>query len=52
MEKALVSISQGDVDVQRRIRTIRGVQVMIDRDLCSTFAPVDIPEKLTKLQMS
>lgn len=37
MEKALVSIPEEDVDVQRRIRTVRGVQVMLDRDLALLY---------------
>ena len=36
-EKALVSIPEGDIEVQRRIRTLRGVQVMLDRDLALLY---------------
>lgn len=37
MGNALVTIPEGDVDVQRRIRTVRGVQVMLDRDLALLY---------------
>ena len=37
MGNALVTIPEGDVDVQRRIRTVRGVQVILDRDLALLY---------------
>ena len=37
MKKELVQIPNGEVEIQRQIRTIRGVQVMLDRDLAELY---------------
>ena len=33
MKQELVQIPNGELEIQQRIKTIRGVQVMLDRDL-------------------
>ena len=37
MKKELVQIPNGELEIQRQIRTIRGVQVMLDRDLAKLY---------------
>ena len=37
MKKELVQIPNGELEIQRQIRTIRGIQVMLDRDLAKLY---------------
>ena len=37
MKQELVQIPDGELEIRQRIRTIRGVQVMLDRDLAELY---------------
>ena len=37
MKRELVQISNGELEIRQRIKTIRGVQVMLDRDLAELY---------------
>ena len=37
MKQELVQIPNGELEIQRRIKAIRGVQVMLDRDLAELY---------------
>ena len=41
MKKELVQIPNGELEIQRQIRTIRGIQVMLDRDIAELYG-VDV----------
>ena len=37
MKQELMPTSNGELEIQQRIRAIRGVQVMLDRDLAELY---------------
>ena len=38
MKQELVKIPNGELEIRQRIKTIRGVQVMLDRDLAELYS--------------